>query len=793
MPAPVAAVPGSSDAFTGTAETALFFDLTRWREALARSIARNNLAMRSNGIAIATNRIILAIVFLRIAEDRGIAPEETLAGIAGVGDSRAVIARLLPYTAEMYRSDDPSMNTDLGPQPFDNIVVDDSVVKSMLGGITSPERKYNLASMTDEAVAQVFSRYLTLTIRRSATHQAAIVDTHDTVLARGTVIPPLPVLRYMAGQAAESSLQGRSPRDPIPLRLLDPACGSGGPLIAAYQSLLSLNRSRSLTHEERGEILFQSIYGVDISIHAVAVTRMLLFFAAHGSCPEPAPDFPAGAQLIFRMLRHTIRCGNALIGPEITRDESWTFCPERDRHVLNLFAWNEQFPEIHAAGGFDAVIGNPPEGPVENREWIQQYFQRHYAAYHPEADRSAYFAEKGLALLRKGGTLSFVMSTRWLRGTGGSPLRALLKTCQIEEIAEFPGTGLCVLRLRKTKPVHPFMVVRGDFGLLREGTGNSGGLERFPVNQSLLDDGGWALLDTRAEGILVKIERAGTPFEEFCMGEIGCGSIGRFDERLLLSAATREKLAKRGRRPTSLIRPFIRGSEIGRYCAEHTGQYLVFLPGGWLSEKAEGKNPSRWLRDRFPAVARYLKNSAPESARPAEGEVPWYEITCRDVFRKKDQPKILFPCTCPVPVFTYDSGRSIIDRDTGYLVSANLYLLGVLNSRLFRFWFLYQWQQKKTGARMGTADVLAGLHIHTPDFDNPDEADRCSRIETLVKKILLYHEQLSREPDETKRELFRKKIERTDKLIDMLVYELYGMTVEEIEVVESAARDSFPS
>jgi hypothetical protein len=789
MPAPVVASPERPDIqFNDKAETALFYDLTRWQEALARSIARNNLALRSAEIATATNRIILALIFLRIAEDRGLVPAGTLEGFAGTGESHATIGSLLPYTASLYHDEVPSKNSVMGLDPFTGLIVDDRVVVSLLREICSPGRKYHFTTMAEDGVAQVFARYLARTVRRSATHQATIVDTHDTVLSRGTVIPPLPVLRYMAEHAIGAALGARSSGDPLPLRILDPACGSGGPLLAAYNQMLSLAGGQSTTPEERREILNQSIHGVDINPHAVAVTRMLLFY---GSCHDSskkntALDFLALAEGIFRMLRHTILCGNALIGPEITGDESWTFCPARDRHFLNLFAWNDHFPEIHAAGGFDAVIGNPPGGAVENREWIQQYFQRHYATYHLEAERSAYFVEKGCTLVRTGGTLSFVMSTRWLRGDGGSPLRAFLKTRQIGEITDLPGTGLCILRLRNTKPAEPFMVVRAGPATLREDPGRIAVQECFPVNQSLLDDGGWSLADTRAEGVISKMERSGTLFEQFCMGEIGCGSLKRFDERLLLEAAERDLLVKRDRRSTSLIRPYIRGNEIGRYYSESNRRHLLSIMEGWLEEKAQGKSRGRWLRERYPAVARHLRAVAPGPLEPAEGDVAWYEITCRDVFRTKDQPKILFPCKCLVPVFTYDTGRSIIDRDTGYLVSANLYLLGVLNSRLIRFWVMYRQQQKKTHTLLVTADVLAGLYIHTPDFDDAEESGRCARIESLVKKIIVYHEQLAREPDEKNRELFRKKIERTDRQIDSLVFDLYGLTLEEAGFVELA-------
>ncbi len=117
-------------------------------------------------------------------------------------------------------------------------------------------------------------------------------------------------------------------------------------------------------------------------------------------------------------------------------DESWMFCPPRERYAFNTFSWHDSFPEIFATGGFDAIISNPPEGVLEDREWIQQYFQRHYRVFHPLADRSVYFIEKGISLLKTGGTLSCIMSNRWFRGSQGSPFRMLLKTKQIEEIVD---------------------------------------------------------------------------------------------------------------------------------------------------------------------------------------------------------------------------------------------------------------------------------------------------------------------------------------------------------------------
>lgn len=771
---------------------AFFHAICRWREQLARSIARNNLALHSIEIATATNRIVLGLVFLRMAEDRGCIPEGTLAGFCGPAGSSFPVAGLLPYTAVLYRNGDPQA----GPEPerYGSLVVDDRVISSVFRDITSPDRKYDFAVMDTEIAAQAFSRYLSRTVRRSAAHQAMIVDTHDTVLSHGTVIPSLPAIRYMAERATGSAWEDRSIRDPLPLRVLDPACGPGGVLLAAYRRLLAI-RGTMPAPEERLEILFQSIHGVDISPHAVAVARMLLFFQSLGGRrpPQPARDFLASADSIFRVLCHTIRCGNSLIGPEIARDESWMFCPVRERHRLSPFAWHDQFPEVRAAGGFDAVIGNPPEGPVEEREWIQQYFQRHYATYHPAADRSAFFIEKGISLLRKGGTLSFVMNTRWLRGDGGSPLREFLLTRQVVEIAEFPNTDLCTIRIRNAAPRDPLMVVRGDPRSLLSGSTGTAGEERFPVDLAGLGSGGWALCDTREEALLAKIQRAGTPFGQSCLGEVGCGAVKPFDERLVLGAREREQLVKRDRRSAALIRPYIAGSRIGRYHAGGPGEHLLFLPAGWMEESALSakKSVNRWFRERYPAIARHLKDLAPESVGQVREGSAWFEVSCREVFRTRALPKILFPCRCILPVFTYDEGAGVIDRGAGYIVTSSLYLLGVLNSRLARFWFARQ--QKNSPGPIVTADALTGFFVPTPDFDNPEEIARHARIGTLARKMLVYNGQLARETDETAREQLRKRITRTDRQIDLLVYALYGLTPEEIAVAESIAASFSPS
>ena len=363
----------------------------------------------------------------------------------------------------VYAEDPPPVDETV--DDFCDLVIDERVLPAILAALTSADRCYDLAIMPTEMIAEILQQYLARTVRRSAAHQAIVVDTHDTTQSGGTTVPPAPSIGYLVKSSLAAARAHRSRREILPLRVLDPACGAGTVLLTAYQDLLDNTMAGHRGPEERREILTDSVHGLDINRHAVAVTRMLLFFRlAETMDKKTLPgDFFSFSEEIFRDLKKTIRCGNALIGPEIVSDESWMFCPARDRHTLHPFSWQQGFPEIFAAGGFDAVITNPPEGPLEDREWIQRYFQRHYEVYHPRIDRSAYFLEKSLSLVTPGGSVSCIMSNRWLRGAAGSRMREVLNSRQIEEIVDFsvipdtgPGGALCILRVRTTPPSNPF-------------------------------------------------------------------------------------------------------------------------------------------------------------------------------------------------------------------------------------------------------------------------------------------------------------------------------------------------
>jgi hypothetical protein len=773
---------------------ALLHDLTRWREQLARSIARNNLALRSEVIATAVNRIIVRALILRIAEDRGLIPLGFMQEIYSADNQYPKFLDLFPGDCDPWSdSEVPRASTDV---PLAALVIDTPVIESILTRLIEPDLPYDFSSMTTEAVAQVLLQYLKRTIRRSAAHQAAIVDTHDTAITGGIPDPTLPVIEYLVQATLDAAMAGRSRREILPLRILDPACGTGLPLLVAYRYLIDRHGGSGLLFDERREILRQSLHGVDIDRNAIALTKFLLIFRflegeqeslafQHVSFFELVPD-------LLRDLFPNIRCGNALIGPDIVDDESWAFCSPRERHSLNLFLWNDNFPEIVSAGGFDAVLGNPPGGLPEPKEWTQQYLQRHYASYHQKADRSAFFVECGVRHLRRGGSLGYVMSDRFLRSQAGSPLRAFLKTEQPEEIVIFSSLGndrhpqdLCVVRLSHVPMSHCMYAALVD-PTRSVNIAEAVMTHRFPVDLSGPAEIGWTLRDTRRDSLLNKIKRRGTPLEEIVMGPVHEGIAAGYDSLFSIDAETRWQLVKEDPGCKPFIRPVITGQVLVRYGTSSQSRFLVFVPQGWTHRHpAAESSPWRWFKRRYPSLARYLKTCADKAkSQTGQGEL-WWETPCDpDLFLEKHR-KIFFRKNFESPAFSYDEGRSIPDPATGFFYSSNLYLLGVLNSRLVAYVFRAMCLISGRNRRLYTWDDLQDLPVYTPDLDDPADEVQHNQMIGLVKRRLELERQVSGVVPGPRHGRLQKEIDITEGRIDELVYALYGLTADEIAVIKS--------
>jgi hypothetical protein len=114
------------------------------------------------------------------------------------------------------------------------------------------------------------------------------------------------------------------------------------------------------------------------------------------------------------------------------------------------------------------------------------------------------------------------------------------------------------------------------------------------------------------------------------------------------------------------------------------------------------------------------------------------------------------------------------------------YVLGLLNSKLLE-WFIRQSATRMRGGYYSyESRFIRRLPIRTIDFSNPDDVARHDRMVELVERMLALHERLSGARIERERAVIGHQIKATDRQIDLLVYELYGLTDDEVRIIEEA-------
>jgi hypothetical protein len=285
---------------------------------------------------------------------------------------------------------------------------------------------------------------------------------------------------------------------------------------------------------------------------------------------------------------------------------------------------------------------------------------------------------------------------------------------------------------------------------------------------------------------LEKVHNAGTLLEEVVMGRMHHGIITGYDKAFVIDTRLRKELIEGSLKSKSLIRPFIPAGEIVRYGIPSHTRSIIFIPQGWTAAHAGDQAGWRWFRKKFPAIARHLMPYAERArARKHQGDF-WWECAVEPGAFDQNQSRIMFSLSGEFPVFLFDAGASIPDRHTQFINSSSFYLLALLNSWLSSFIFRVSAQKNAEKKQMHLWERIAELPIYTPDLDDPLDAGRHDRLVTLVTGMLELQKHLSQTTSEREERLIMQEIVSTDRQIDSLVYGLYGLTADEIAVVEES-------
>nr|WP_320161698.1 N-6 DNA methylase [uncultured Methanoregula sp.] len=844
---------------TATVDDDILTEIETWRDALAKNIALRNDKLSVEELNTVVQRTIDRLLFLRICEDRGIEEYTTLHKLLEGEHVYVRLCEIFRLADAKYNSGlfhfEKEADWDEMPDTLSlSLVIDDKVLKGIIKRLYYPETPYLFSVIPPAILGHVYEQFLGKVIRLTDGHQAKVEYKPEVKKAGGVFYTPQYIVEYIVAHTVGELTKDKTPRDVAKLRVLDPACGSGSFLIGAYQFLLDWHRdwyianlvpvfidkksvtdpavlallpeaiprgkkhlaqaelpiykagtsgdatrTRSdwrLTTTEKKRILLNNIFGVDIDQQAVEVTKLALLLKVLEEENEENIDkqLKLFAERALPSLHDNIKCGNSLIGTDILTPEM----PMEEVKRINPFDWDREFADVMKAGGFDAVIGNPPYVRQESLGQVfKDYVKKKYEVFAGTADLYVYFFERGHKLLRKEGFFGIICANKFMRSNYGKNLRTFLssksKINQIIDFGELPvfqnaATFPAIFLTQNLSPKEQNFV----YGPVKQLGFSSLDEEVKTIGQNLnttsLKDNTWTLTNNSETGIIEKLNSVGLPLGKYVKDEIYRGIVTGLNEVFIINEKTRDELVSSDPKSSEIIKPFIIGDEIRKFRVVFRNKYLIFSRRGIDIKQ-------------YPAVLEYLKKYKVRlTPRPKdwngedwEGRKPgpyaWYEIQDSvDYFEEFEKPKIIYPDIAKESRMTFDT-TGLYVGNTGYIIPKNdLYLLGVLNSKLIfnyykRIATVIGDPDKGGRLRWFSQDVVK-IPIRTINFADPVDKARHDRMVALVTQMLDLNKRLQDASLDHDKELLQRQVEATDASIDKLVYELYGLTEEEIAVVE---------
>lgn len=438
------------------------------------------------------------------------------------------------------------------------------------------------------------------------------------------------------------------------------------------------------------------------------------------------------------------------------------------REELKLsFIWRLDFAEVFAdKGGFDVVVANPPYVRMEGIKELKAYFSRSYnEVYDGRADLFVYFYVVGLGLLRQDGVLAYITSNKFMRARYGGGLRDLLAKggtlTQVIDFGDLPifeatsYPAIVVLQKRAPAENHRFLALTMDVISAVDSLPHIARTESWAQLQTSLQSSEWALVQPTILALLGKLRRSGVPLERFVSGQFYMGAKTGLNRAFVIDEATRQRLLDEDPRSRELIKPWLRGRDIKRWRLDDSKLYVIFTYHGVDIR-------------RYRAIHTHLESFRDRlQGRATSGQHAWYEMQQPQmgIYEQFEKPKIVWPDIAQSCAFTLDTHGSYPDMTLFFTPVNSLYLLGVLNSRVTE-WYI-----------KGTSSTIRGgfvrfKRVYMESLPVPDpQLNQRAQIEVLARNLL---DSRGQGPN----------VMEWEEELNTLVYKLFGLTEEEIAIVE---------
>lgn len=611
----------------------------------------------------------------------------------------------------------------------------------------------------------------------------------------------------------------------LQLTIVDPACGSGAFLNEALNFLIKEHqyideleaklRNVPIIFSYHSEsILEHNLFGVDLNEESVEIAKLSLWLRT----AEPNRK--------LNSLNYNIKCGNSLIDdPEVAGEKA--------------FNWKEEFPQVFAKGGFDVVIGNPPYVRVQNLNYHDiDYYKKHKQTAFKRVDISTLFFELSYEIVNTNGILGFITSNQFQSTEYGQEIRNYInanyniyKIIDFGDLPVFEGALTYVsIYLFDKRNKKDFQYSKID-----ELTTLDFNQNQIIIDRNQLNDDKWIFTSDLINSLISKLNK-NPKLSDF--GKSWAGLFTGKDEILMFdySQMISSEIEK------DIFLPVLRAEDVNRYGEIKPSKFVIY-PYKVVGKKTVVLTEDE-LKSNYPHAFQYLikhkeqLQSRKDSRKTFGDRNDWFALTrfgTKDTFQKK---KIVSPGEVKNHKFSIDYSASGFSCARVFAITvddSNLqYLLTLLNSNLAKFYLQRNSSVKAGGYFSYSSNVLNSLPVinvssqlqkpfiqkadlmlslnkelqeisakfqrtcerkfeglnltkKLQDWYNLSYADFIKELTKQKIKLTLSEEAEWADyfdQEKIKALEIQSKIATTDKEIDQMVYELYGLSEEEIKIVE---------
>jgi len=396
-----------------------------------------------------------------------------------------------------------------------------------------------------------------------------------------------------------------------------------------------------------------------------------------------------------------------------------------------------------------------------------------YQCYTGTADLYVYFFERGVRLLKPGGLLCYISSNTFLNSGFGKNLRSFLQNhTRLCLLIDFGETGVfaaitepCIILLsRNSQSNEAVRVLKWNENDPVSEVHNKAATSFIIVPQKEFRPDGWRLESPVALRLLDKLRAAGTPLGEYVNGRLYRGIVTGLNEAFVVDRATRDRLIAEHPSSAKVLKPFLRGRDIKRWRVEPQDLWLIFTRRGINIKE-------------YPAVYEHLlpfkkrlMPGVPGGRKP--GSYEWYEIQDNIAYWQEfEQPKIVYQDIARYFGMAWDDSGLYLANTCYFIARAKKWMLAALLSSAMQFYV-----RKFIGSDEGGFIRLFSIHVEKFPIPTTMPSDQAA-LEALVDRILAA-KQANPQADVT-------DLERE---IDERIYRLYGLTPDEIRIVEESLK-----